>query len=121
MVRVDGGNFNSYDRTDALTVSDPMSRLSFMLGGIAGASEERRPDIGMVEFDASNLNQKWTNHTESDPAGSITPPSVVGGAMVHLPVGEAGALLAFLWEVLMLCALLALAGKHLASTSLLGE
>ncbi|KAI9682447.1 MAG: hypothetical protein M1829_000239 [Trizodia sp. TS-e1964] len=82
---VSGGNLQFGNRDGGQSVSVPDLSLSFFLGG-----DSKTPIPGLVKFDSSNPSApKWYNQT----AGNV--PSILSGAMVYVPVGTQGALLAF--------------------------
>ena len=69
------------------SASDLVSGLAFFLGGTGGFP-------GMLRFNTSNPSQvPCANQTLGSGSNGLSVPDTHGGAMVYLPVGEAGALL----------------------------
>lgn len=90
-VRVAGGDFNFDVRTGAVSVSVPESGLNFVLGGHVPFFVG-----GMVRFDASDpADLTWTNETLGNGSFGEEVPNLDSGALVYVPAGEQGVLIAF--------------------------
>ncbi|KAL2831845.1 hypothetical protein BJY01DRAFT_226384 [Aspergillus pseudoustus] len=89
-VEVAGGAFNIGQRQNPLYASAPEAGFGFMLGGYDPMVS------GMIRFDASNPdNLSWTNETLENGSSGIEVPNLYSGAMVYIPAGRQGMLIAF--------------------------
>jgi hypothetical protein len=84
--KVSGGKFN-YLRQAASYATAPEAGLGFILGG------DRLLTWGMIRFNASDLS--WTNETLGNGSFGAQVPNLGGGALVYIPAGPQGMLVAF--------------------------
>ncbi|KAL8817397.1 MAG: hypothetical protein Q9223_003764 [Gallowayella weberi] len=86
-VSLSGGDFQSDPRSSGTGVSDPMSGLSFYLGG-----DHNIGGLLKVELADTN-NPSWSNITTAFRDTQDPIPQIWGGGMVFLAIGKAGILL----------------------------
>ena len=81
-----GGDFQYGFRSFGASASDPMSGLSFFVGGDNVG--------GLLKVDLSDTsNPSWTNQSIQLPSADSVLTPVVGASMTYLPIGKAGILL----------------------------
>lgn len=94
-VTASGGKFNFGPRNGAQFVSVPEQKLGFLAGGFY-FDKSSWTTGGLLRFDASDPdNLSWTNETLGDGSFGAEVPNLNSGAMVYVPAGEKGVLIAF--------------------------
>lgn len=79
-----GGNFQNNPQTAGMGASDPVSGLSFFIGGWDGIG-------GLLKIDTSDSS--WANENTRIHSTEDVFPRIGGGGLVYLPIGKAGILL----------------------------